>query len=53
VLDAPTSPPPNPTLLAEVVLSEVEVEKSVQEGMAALEELPRFGLDSTLEGALP
>jgi hypothetical protein len=53
VLDAPTSPPPNPTLLAEAVLSEVEVEKSMQEGMAALEELPRFGLDSTLEGALP
>jgi hypothetical protein len=53
VLDAPASPPPNATLSAKAMLSEVEVEQSVQEGMVALEELPRFGLDTALEGALP
>jgi hypothetical protein len=47
------SPLPNPTPSAEVALSEVEVEKSVQMGMAVLEPLPWFGLDPTLEGALP
>jgi hypothetical protein len=34
------------------VLLEVEVEKSVQEGMAALEELSWFRPDPALEGAL-
>jgi hypothetical protein len=29
------------------------VERSLQEGMAALEELPRFESDHILEGALP
>jgi hypothetical protein len=53
VLEALASPLPYPTLLAEAVLSEVEVKKSMQEEMAALEELPWFGPDSLLEGALP
>jgi hypothetical protein len=35
------------------VLSKVEVEKSMQEGMAALEQLPWIELDPALEGALP
>jgi hypothetical protein len=35
------------------VLSKAEVEKSMQEGMAVLEELPWFELDPALEGALP
>jgi hypothetical protein len=53
VPDAPTSPPPNPTLSARMMLLEAEVEKSVQMGMAVLEQLPRFGPDPALEGALP
>jgi hypothetical protein len=35
------------------VLLEAEVEKSMQEEMATLEELPRFGRDPFLKGALP
>jgi hypothetical protein len=31
----------------------VEVEKFIEVGMAALEQLSRFGPDPTLEGALP
>jgi hypothetical protein len=50
---APTSPLPHPALSVRAVLLEPEVEKSMQEDMAALEELPRFGPDSSLEGALP
>jgi hypothetical protein len=53
VPDTPASPPPNPTLTTEAALSKVEVEKSVQMGMALLDQLPRFGLDPALEGALP
>jgi hypothetical protein len=53
VPDAPASPLPNPTPSAGVVLSEAEVEKSMQKGMAALERLPRFGLDFALKRALP
>jgi hypothetical protein len=53
VPNAPASPPPNPTPSAGVVLSEAEVEKSMQEGMAALEQLSRFGPDPAHEGALP
>jgi hypothetical protein len=52
VPDAPTSPPPNPTLSARVELSEVEVEKSIHMGMVALEQLSWFGPDPTLKGAL-
>jgi hypothetical protein len=36
-----------------VVLSEAEAEKSIEEGMSALEQLLRFGPDPTLERALP
>jgi hypothetical protein len=36
---ATASPPPNPTPSVRVVLLEAEVEKSMQEEMAALEEL--------------
>jgi hypothetical protein len=43
-------PPPNPTPSAGVVLSEVEMEKSVQMGMAMLEQLLWFGADPALEG---
>jgi hypothetical protein len=35
-----------------VTLSEVEVEKSMQKGMAALEQLSWFGPNPALEGAL-
>jgi hypothetical protein len=45
--------PPNPTPSARALLSEAEVEKSVQIGMVVLEQLPWFELDPTLEGALP
>jgi hypothetical protein len=31
----------------------VEVEKFIQMGIATLEQLPWFGLDPALEGALP
>jgi hypothetical protein len=37
VSDAPASPPPNSTTLAEAALLETEVEKSIQMGMVALE----------------
>jgi hypothetical protein len=47
------SPPPNPTPLARVALPEAEVEKSILMGMSMLEQLPRFGSDPALEGALP
>jgi hypothetical protein len=40
VSDAPASPSPNPTPSARAALSEAEVEKSVQMGMAVLEQLP-------------
>jgi hypothetical protein len=50
---ATASPPPNPTPLARVVLLEVEVEKSMQEEMVALEELLQFGPDPFLEATLP
>jgi hypothetical protein len=46
-------PLPNPTSSAKATLSEAEVEKSVQMGMAVLEQLPRFEPDPALEGALP
>jgi hypothetical protein len=36
-----------------VALLEAKLEKSVQMGMAALEQLPQFGPDPSLEGALP
>jgi hypothetical protein len=45
--------PPNPTPSARALLSEAEVEKSVQIGMVVPEQLSRFELDPTLEGALP
>jgi hypothetical protein len=45
----------NPTSRASAgaVLSKAEVEKSMQERMTALEELPQFRSDPALEGALP
>jgi hypothetical protein len=52
VPDAPASPSPNPTPSARATLLEVEVEKSMQKGMAALEQLSRFGPNPALEGAL-
>jgi hypothetical protein len=48
VPDVPASPPPNPTPSVGAALSEVKVEKSVQMGMAALEQLSRFGSDPAL-----
>jgi hypothetical protein len=53
VLEAPASPPPHPTLSVGVALLEAEAEKSVQEEMVALEELPWFGPNPSLEGVLP
>jgi hypothetical protein len=53
VLDAPALPLPNPTPSARAALLEVEVEKSIQMGMAILEQLPWFGPDPTLKGAPP
>jgi hypothetical protein len=53
VPDALASPLPNPTLSAGVVLSKVEVDKSMQEGKVALEQLLQFEPDLTLKGALP
>jgi hypothetical protein len=38
---------------AEVALLEAEVEKSVQMGMAALEQLSPFRSDPVLDGTLP
>jgi hypothetical protein len=46
------SPPPNPTLLAGVVLSKVKVVKSVQMGMVVQEQLSWFGPDLALKGVL-
>jgi hypothetical protein len=50
VLDAPALPSPNPTPSVGAALSEAEVEKSIQMGMAMLEQPPRFGPDPTLGG---
>jgi hypothetical protein len=49
----PASPLPNPTPSARAALSEAKVEKSIEMGMAALEKLPRFGLDPTPKVTLP
>jgi hypothetical protein len=40
-------------MLAEAALLEAEVEKSIQMGMVALEQLSSFRLDPALEGTLP
>jgi hypothetical protein len=53
VPNALASPLPNPTPSVRAALLEAEVEKSIQMGMAVLEQLSRFGLDPALKGALP
>jgi hypothetical protein len=53
MLATSASSPPDPASSARAASSEVEVEKSVDMGMASLKQLSRFGTDSTPEVALP
>jgi hypothetical protein len=53
VPNAPALPPHNPAPSAGVTLLEAEVDKSIQMGMAVLEQLSRFGPDPALKGVLP